>query len=86
MLEEFADRIQNAKDKQFKIFERFHIGDTVYPFWLNNFVVYGIVVDIDTVARKIICDFNGVRRQFCPGLLPGARQLRLRGGMTPTAA
>ncbi len=66
MLEEFADRIQNAKDKQFKIFERFHIGDAVYPFWLNNFVVYGIVVDIDTVARKIICDFNGIRRQFCP--------------------
>lgn len=66
MLEEFADRIQNAKDKQFKIFERFHIGDTVYPFWLNNFVVYGTVIDIDLVARKIICDFNGVRRQFCP--------------------
>ena len=66
MLEEFAERIQNAKDKQFMLMDRFHIGDTVYPFWLRNFIVYGTVIDIDTVARKIICDFNGVRRQFCP--------------------
>jgi site-specific DNA-adenine methylase len=66
MLEEFADRIQNAKDKQFMLMERFHVGDTVYPFWLKNFIVYGTVIDIDTVARKIICDFNGVMRQFCP--------------------
>lgn len=66
MLEEFADRIQYAKDKQFMLMQRFHIGDTVYPFWLKNFIVYGTVIDIDTVARKIICDFNGVRRQFCP--------------------
>ena len=66
MLEEFAERIQNAKDKQFKMLERFHLGDTVYPFWLHDFLVYGTVIDIDTVARKIICDFNGVSRQFCP--------------------
>ena len=66
MLEELAERIQQAKDKQFLLMERFHIGDTVYPFWLKNFLVYGTVIDIDTVARKIICDFNGVRRQFCP--------------------
>lgn len=66
MLQEFKDRIQNAKDKQFKLIERFHVGDTVYPFWLKNFIVYGIVIDIDTVARKVICDFNGVMRQFCP--------------------
>lgn len=66
MLEEFKDRIENAKNKQFMLIERFHIGDTVYPFWLKNFIVYGTVIDIDTIARKIICDFNGVRRQFCP--------------------
>lgn len=66
MLDEFAERIQNAKDKQYRIFERFHIGDTVYPFWLKNFLVYGVVIDVDTVTRKIICDFNGVMRQFCP--------------------
>lgn len=66
MLEEFKERIENAKEKQFLLMERFHIGDTVYPFWLKNFIVYGTVIDIDTVARKIICDFNGVRRQFCP--------------------
>jgi hypothetical protein len=66
MLEEFADRIQKAKDKQFMLIERFHVGDTVYPFWLKNFIVYGTVIDIDTVARKVICDFNGVMRQFCP--------------------
>lgn len=66
MLDEFKDRIDYAKNKQYKIMNRFHIGDTVYPFWLKNFLVYGIVVDIDTVARKIICDFNGIRRQFCP--------------------
>lgn len=66
MLEEFAERIQNAKDKQFKMLYRFHIGDTVYPFWLHNFIVYGTVIDIDTVARKVICDFNGIARQFCP--------------------
>ena len=66
MLEEFSQRIQNAKDKQFRLLQRFHIGDAVYPFWLKNFLVYGTVIDIDTVARKIICDFNGVQRQFCP--------------------
>lgn len=66
MLTEFDERIQKAKDKQFMLMDRFHIGDTVYPFWLRNFIVYGTVIDIDTVARKIICDFNGVRRQFCP--------------------
>lgn len=66
MLDEFKDRIDYAKNKQYKMMDRFHIGDTVYPFWLKNFLVYGIVVDIDTVARKIICDFNGIRRQFCP--------------------
>lgn len=66
MLEEYQERIQNAKDKQFRIFERFHIGDCVYPFWLNGVIVYGTVIDIDTVARKIICDFNGVVRQFQP--------------------
>jgi hypothetical protein len=66
MLEEFKDRVEKAKNKQFMLMERFHIGDTVYPFWLKNFIVYGTVIDIDTVARKIICDFNGVMRQFCP--------------------
>lgn len=66
MLEEFEERINNAKNKQFKIFERFHIGDSVYPFWLHGLVVYGTVTDIDTVARKIYCDFNGVTRQFQP--------------------
>ena len=66
MLTEFDERIQKAKDKQFMLMDRFHIGDTVYPFRLRNFIVYGTVIDIDTVARKIICDFNGVRRQFCP--------------------
>ena len=66
MLEEFADRIQNAKDKQYRMLERFHVGDTVYPFWLHNFIVYGTVIDIDKVARKVICDFNGIARQFCP--------------------
>lgn len=66
MMDEFKDRIDYAKTKQYKMMDRFHIGDTVYPFWLKNFLVYGIVVDIDTVARKIICDFNGIRRQFCP--------------------
>lgn len=66
MLDEFKDRIDYVKNKQYKMMDRFHIGDTVYPFWLKNFLVYGIVVDIDTVARKIICDFNGIRRQFCP--------------------
>ena len=66
MLKEFEDRIENAKNKQFRMLERFHIGDAVYPFWLKGLVVYGIVTDVDTVARKVICDFNGVRRQFCP--------------------
>lgn len=66
MLKEFEERIENAKNKQFRMLERFHIGDAVYPFWLKNFIVYGIVIDVDTVARKVICDFNGVRRQFCP--------------------
>ena len=66
MLKEFEERINDAKNKQFKIFERFHIGDAVYPFWLHGIVVYGIVTDIDLVARKIICDFNGVTRQFQP--------------------
>lgn len=66
MLEEFRERIENAKTKQYRLLERFHVGDAVYPFWLKNFIVYGIVIDIDTVARKVICDFNGVRRQFCP--------------------
>lgn len=66
MLKEYEERINNAKNKQFKIFERFHIGDKVYPFWLHGLVVYGTVTDIDTVARKIFCDFNGVTRQFQP--------------------
>lgn len=66
MLKEFEERIQNAKNKQFKMLERFHIGDAVYPFWLKNFMVYGIVTDVDTVVRKVFCDFNGVCRQFCP--------------------
>lgn len=66
MLKEFEERIENAKNKQFRMLERFHIGDAVYPFWLKNFIVYGIVIDVDTVARKVICDFNGVHRQFCP--------------------
>ena len=66
MLKEFEERINNAKNKQFRMLERFHIGDAVYPFWLKNFIVYGIVIDVDTVARKVICDFNGVKRQFCP--------------------
>lgn len=66
MLEEYKERIENAKNKRWKMFERFHIGDYVYPFWLKNFVVYGTVIDIDTAAHKIICDFNGVRRQFDP--------------------
>ena len=66
MLEEFKERIENAKKKQYRLLERFHVGDAVYPFWLRNFLVYGIVIDIDMVARKVICDFNGVRRQFCP--------------------
>ena len=66
MLKEFEERINNAKNKQYRIFERFHIGDAVYPFWLHGLVVYGTVTDIDLVARKIICDFNGVQRQFCP--------------------
>lgn len=66
MFEEYEERIENAKNKRLKMLDRFHIGDAVYPFWLKNFVVYGIVIDIDTVARKIICDFNGVRRQFEP--------------------
>ncbi len=66
MLEEFKDRIENAKNKRYRMLERFHVGDTVYPFWLKNFIVYGTVIDIDTVAHKIICDFNGVQRQFCP--------------------
>ncbi len=66
MLKEYEERINDAKNKQFKIFERFHVGDAVYPFWLHGLVVYGTVTDIDTVARKIICDFNGVQRQFQP--------------------
>ena len=66
MLKEFEERITDAKNKQFRMFERFHIGDAVYPFWLKGIIVYGIVTDVDTVARKIYCDFNGVRRQFCP--------------------
>lgn len=66
MMEQYKDRIENAKNKQWKMIDRFHIGDCVYPFWFKNFVVYGIVTDIDTVARKIICDFNGVSRQFDP--------------------
>lgn len=66
MLEEFKERIENAKKKQYRLLERFHVGDAVYPFWLRNFLVYGIVIEIDMVARKVICDFNGVRRQFCP--------------------
>ena len=66
MMEQYNDRIENAKEKQFRLLNRFHIGDYVYPFWLKNFVVYGTVIDIDTVARKIICDFNGVERQFDP--------------------
>lgn len=66
MLKEFEERIDNAKNKQFRMLERFHIGDAVYPFWLKGFIVYGIVTDVDTVARKVFCDFNGVRRQFCP--------------------
>ena len=66
MLKEYEQRINDAKNKQFKIFERFHIGDKVYPFWLHGLVVYGTVTDIDTVARKIFCDFNGVTRQFQP--------------------
>lgn len=66
MLDEFKDRIEHAKNKQYMLMDRFHIGDTVYPFWLKNFIVYGTVIDIDTVAHKIICDFNGISRQFCP--------------------
>lgn len=66
MLKEYKDRIQGAKDKQFVILNRFHIGDTVYPLWLNSLVVYGTVIDIDTITRKITCDFNGVERQFMP--------------------
>ena len=66
MLKEFEERITNAKNKQFRMLERFHIGDAVYPFWLKGIIVYGIVTDVDTVARKVICDFNGVSRQFCP--------------------
>lgn len=66
MLEEYADRIQHAKEKQFGMLDRFHVGDIVYPCWLTNFVVYGTVIDVDTVARKVICDFNGVMRQFVP--------------------
>lgn len=66
MLEELRERIENAKTKQYRLLERFHVGDAVYPFWLKNFIVYGIVIDIDRVARKVICDFNGVSRQFCP--------------------
>ena len=66
MLKEFEERINNAKNKQFRMLERFHIGDAVYPFWLKGIIVYGIVTDVDTVARKVICDFNGVSRQFCP--------------------
>lgn len=66
MLKEFEERITDAKNKQFRMLERFHIGDAVYPFWLKGIIVYGIVTDVDTVARKVFCDFNGVRRQFCP--------------------
>lgn len=66
MLPEYKQRINDAKNKQYRMLDRFHIGDIVYPFWLKNFIVYGTVIDIDTVARKIICDFNGMRRQFCP--------------------
>lgn len=88
MLEEFADRIQKAKDKQFMLMERFHIGDTVYPFWLRNFIVYGTVIDIDTVARKIICDFNGVMRQFCPEdlMLVNPNLVQLSKGKTKKAS
>lgn len=66
MLDELKERIENAKAKPYRLLDRFHVGDAVYPFWLKNFIVYGIVIDVDRVARKIICDFNGVRRQFCP--------------------
>ena len=66
MLPEYKQKIDNAKNKQYRMLDRFHIGDVVYPFCLKNVIVYGIVVDIDKVARKIICDFNGMRRQFCP--------------------
>ena len=66
MLEQYEERIENVKNKRWKMLERFHIGDYVYPFWFKNFVVYGTVIDIDTAAHKIICDFNGVRRQFDP--------------------
>ena len=65
-LEGIKERVQEAKNKPYRMLERFHVGDIVYPFWLHNMIVYGTVIDIDTVAHKVICDFNGIRRQFCP--------------------
>ena len=65
-LEGIKERVQEAKNKPYRMLERFHVGDIVYPFWLRNMIVYGTVIDIDTVAHKVICDFNGIRRQFCP--------------------
>jgi len=86
MLEEFRERIENAKNKRYMMLDRFHVGDTVYPFWLKNFVVYGTVIDIDTVAHKVICDFNGVRRQFCPEDLMMVNPVFVHGASTRTAA
>lgn len=66
MLEEYRERIEQAKKKPYLSLEMFEIGDIVYPFFAHNLVNWGTVVDINPVTRKIVVNFNGVNRQFDP--------------------
>jgi len=66
MLKEYKDRIEYAKNKSLMFLERFKPGNTVYPIVSNNMAVYGTVIAVDKVTRKVVCDFNGNEKQFDP--------------------
>lgn len=66
MLEEYKERIQKAKERPYMTLNNFNIGDVVYPFFANNLVDWGTVVDINPITRKITVNFNGINRQFDP--------------------
>ena len=78
--DEINDSIERAKDLRGVLLKRFKAGDVVYPIWQTwECPVWGVVVFVDPVCRKLTVNFNGTERRLDPEeVIPVNPELKAR--------
>lgn len=67
LFQEIRESENRAKARRLQALGRFHVGDVAYPIGIRGDLnMWGIVVDINIPAHKVILNLNGLVRQFEP--------------------